>query len=144
MFSRFYRLPEKVGDMTEETSVVKQRPRRHVEIIPISQPPVQYIVFEEGGKRVAGYCLITASLKASIIIGGSPIKTAAIWHIYTDPDFRKQGYARNLITALKTTYGHIYSQGTTPEGRKLLIDNSFIREHNEQNFGPFKTYHWRR
>jgi len=128
--------------MTEE--IQKPRPKRHIEIIPITQPPVQYVVFEEGGKKIAGYCLITASLEAPIIIGGSPIKTAAIWHIYVDPDFRKKGYARNLISALKVTYGHIYSQGTTPDGRKLLIDNSFIRDRNEQENGPYKTYHWRR
>jgi ribosomal protein S18 acetylase RimI-like enzyme len=136
--------------MTESTDQTedhpeKQPPKRVVEVIPITQPPVQYVVFEDGGKKPAGYCLITISIKKSGIIDIKEVKTAALWHIHIDPEFRGKGYGTSLIKALKHTFQHIYSQGLTPEGRKLLLNNGFVRDKEEEkNDGNFKMYHWRK
>jgi ribosomal protein S18 acetylase RimI-like enzyme len=133
--------------MTEETQPPEEQPeknppKRAVEIIPISQPPVQYVVFEDGGKKPAGYCLITISIKKSGIIDIKEVKTAALWHIHVDDEFRGKGYGSSLIKALKHTFHHIYSQGLTPEGRKLLLNNGFIRSKEEDD--NFKMFHWRK
>lgn len=111
---------------------------RHVDVVPIAQAPVKYLVWYESGQRPAGYCLITANIrsgenKAGLIgIGGNKlnttqdIKEALIWHIYVDKDYRRQGYARTLIEALKVHYDSIYSEALTPEGKKLMMATGFV------------------
>lgn len=116
--------------------------RRRIEVIPIAQPPVQYVIFDESGKTMAGYCLITASMEKSAIIGGTPKKTAAIWHIYVEPKFRKLGYAKNLLDALKIHYDHIYSFAATDEGRKVMLNNGFARDKSGDT--DLKMYRWRK
>lgn len=119
-----------VGDMNE--------PRRHVDIIPIAQPPVQYVVFSEDGKERAGYCLVTVTIRvkpSKIQLlrhnEGESFKEAAIWFIYTDQKFRRQGYGRTLIQALKATFDTIYTQAVSQEGKKLLMAEGFVREEGQ-------------
>jgi ribosomal protein S18 acetylase RimI-like enzyme len=115
-----------------------ETPNRHVDIIPIAQPIVQYVVFAENGKERAGYAIITVTVKVKpskikLLNGseGERIKEAAIWFIYTDPQFRRQGYAKTLLEAMKVTFDIIYTQAVSQEGKKLLMDNGFVREEGE-------------
>lgn len=109
--------------------------KRHIDIIAIAQPPVQYVVFSEDGKERAGYCLVTvtirvkpAKIKLLNCSEGERFKEAAIWFIYTDPKFRRQGYGKTLIQALKATFDTIYTQAVSQEGKKLLMAEGFTRE----------------
>lgn len=117
-------MQRKVGTVSE----------RHVDVFCIAQAPVQYIVWSEDGNERTGYCLITASIKKKqgkieLLTGQSEqYKEAAIWHIYVDKKFRGQGYGKTLLEAIKVTYDTIYSQALTPEGKKLLMANGFVRE----------------
>jgi ribosomal protein S18 acetylase RimI-like enzyme len=108
--------------------------KRIVEVRPINQPPVQYVVFDDTGKKIAGYCLITCSMPNNI-------KTAVIWHIHVDNVYRGLCFGTNLIDALKNTFDHILSQGLTLSGRKLLSKNGFVRDKNKDGSG-YHTYHW--
>ena len=112
---------------------------RHVDIFLIGQPPVQYIVWSDDKKEIAAYCLITASIKQKQckvqlvgITQPETIKEAAIWHIFTKPAYRRQGFAKVLLDSLKVTFDRIYTQALVPESRKLLLDNGFKRVHESE------------
>lgn len=112
-----------------------------IDFIGIDQPPVQYVVWNEGGSEIAGYCLITASAKKkSAIISSAPsyTKTAAIWHIYTDQKYRRKGYAAQLIESLKLHYDEIRAQAIVPEFKKLIMKAGFVRSDNDK----VKMFRW--
>jgi GNAT superfamily N-acetyltransferase len=113
---------------------------RHIDIVPIAQPPVQYVIFNEEGCQMAGYCLITANMRESALIGSKPIREAAIWHIYVDPMYRRLGFAKNLIAALKVNFDTIFTQGLTGESKRLLKSTGFEKSYHE---GP-KMWRWKR
>ena len=111
---------------------------RHIDIMPVAQAPVRYLVWHEDEERIVGYCLITANIRRGdhvdglINLSGGDLKTATdskealIWHIYVDKDYRRQGYARTLIEALKVHYDSIYSEALTPDSKKLMMATGFV------------------
>jgi len=109
---------------------------RHIDIVPIAAPPVQYFIWGEDGKSLAGYALITVSKKEPKIIGAPAFKEAALWHIHTDRAYRRQGYAGCLLLALQETFDVIFTEALTDESKYLLRKHGFAPE------GKF--YYWRR
>lgn len=79
---------------------------------------------------MAGYCLVTANIKKSPLIGVGNIekKEAALWHIYVSEEHRRHGYAKTILDALKISFDTIFTQALTPEGKKMLMANGFVRE----------------
>jgi ribosomal protein S18 acetylase RimI-like enzyme len=117
---------------------------RHIDIIPIAQLPVQYIIFDDEGKEIAGYCLITGNVrkgKSDILqLHPTTYKEAVIWHIYIDPKNRRKAYGRCLVEALKNHYDEVYTQALTDDSKKLLMACGFVREDAE----GLKVYRWKR
>lgn len=100
---------------------------RHIDILAIAQAPIQYVIF--GDSKIAGYCLITGTIKKPRLLwGGKPYKEAALWHIYIVPEQRRKKYATNLLDALKHTYDTIYAHTVTEEGKALLINAGFVKD----------------
>lgn len=118
---------------------------RHIDIIPITQLPVQYVIFTDEGKEIAGYCLITGDVRmgSKDILQLHPVqrKISAIWHIYVDPKLRRQGYAKCLIGALKATYDEVYTQALTDDGKKLMMAEGFVKEDGDEGI---KMYRWKK
>ncbi len=123
--------------------MTEQKPiNRHIDIIPITQLPVQYVIFDDEGKEIAGYCLITGDVrnkKTDILqLHPTAYKVAAIWHIYVDPRFRRKQYGKCLVEALKATYDEVYTQALTDEGKKLLMACGFVRQDGEDELKMFR------
>lgn len=118
----------------------------HIDIIAVAQAPVQYMAWNEEKTELAGYCLITATVKAkktAIQLFGSSVesyKEAAIWHIYVDQKYRRKGYAKSLITAIKANFDTIHTQALTPEGKKLLMATGFTREGEDEGVKSFRWW----
>lgn len=109
-------------------NVEQKKPERHVDVVPIIQPPIQYLIWAEDQNNLAGYCLITAEIKQPRLFGSRPSKEANIWHIYTDPKYRRRGYAADLLLALKQHYDVIRTEGLTDESRYMLKKNGFVKD----------------
>jgi GNAT superfamily N-acetyltransferase len=110
---------------------------RSVDIFPISDPVVQYMIYSDDGHKPAGYCIVTARMYEHQITN-KPVREAALWHIFVDPSFRRQRFGSNLLEALKATYDTIFSQAQTDEGKKLMMDSGFVREEGDLQ----KVFRW--
>jgi GNAT superfamily N-acetyltransferase len=99
------------------------------------------MVWHEDGKTMVGYCIVTATIYSGPLAGSKPIKEAALWHIYVNDEYRRQGYARTLIEALKATYDTVYTHAMTPEGKKMLMACGFVRDEDK---GTLKVFRWRK
>jgi ribosomal protein S18 acetylase RimI-like enzyme len=78
----------------------EQKPiNRNVDVFPIPDPVVQYLIYNDDGTEPAGYVVITARMTKNPITD-KPAREAAIWHIQIQTKYRRQGYGRCLIEAL--------------------------------------------
>jgi len=116
--------------MEIEAKVDGKKIGRAVDIIPIEEPPVQYVVYVDGSvDSIAGYCIVTATIKdKKPILHLGNYKVAALWHIHVEQHLRNKGYGTTLIKALQATFHEIYTQALTPEGNALLANNGFYHE----------------
>lgn len=122
--------------MSEE----KQKPiNRSVDVFPIPDPVVQYLIYDDDGTEPAGYVIITARMVKHPITD-KPMREASIWHIQIQNKYRRQGYARCLIEALKGTFDEIFTQALTDESKKLLMNTGFIRDDQ----GNIKIFRWKK
>jgi len=114
-----------------------------IDFIAIPQAPVQYFVWNEQNTDIAGYILITVSQKKkSALISNTPsmVNEAAIWHTYVAPEYRRQGYASAMITAIKQNFDTIHCQALEPNFKRLLMKNGFIRDDSKSE--KLKTFRW--
>lgn len=118
----------------------EQKPiNRNIDVFPIHDPVVQYLIYNDEGNEPAGYVLITARLIKSKIVN-TERREACIWHVMVSPKYRRQGYGRCLIEALKGTFDEVYSQALTEEGKKLLMNTGFVRDDQDN----IKIFRWKR
>lgn len=118
----------------------EQKPiNRNVDVFPIPDPVVQYLIYNDDGTEPAGYAVITARMMKNPITD-KPLREAAIWHIQVSPKYRRQGYGRCLIEALKGTFDEIFTQALTEESKKLMMNTGFIR----QDEGNIKIFRWKK
>jgi ribosomal protein S18 acetylase RimI-like enzyme len=112
---------------------------RNVDVFPIPDPVVQYLIYSDDGTEPAGYAVITARMVKNPITG-KQIRESSLWHIQIQPKYRRQGYARCLIEALKGTFDEIFTQALTDESKKLLMNTGFIRKDQ----GNIKIFRWKK
>lgn len=80
-----------------------------------------YVIREETKNLPIGRCLVIFNNKAAIL-----------WDIYIDPEYRKQGYASDMLAVIKKEFDEIKTDYITKEGKNLCLKNGFIK--NNQNY----------
>jgi ribosomal protein S18 acetylase RimI-like enzyme len=103
---------------------------RSVDIFPIPDPVVQYIIYGDDIDKPVGYCIITARIIKNKITD-KETREAALWHIFISEKYRGNDYGKCLIEAVKGTYDSIFTQAQTDGGKKLLIRCGFVKDKNE-------------
>jgi hypothetical protein len=54
-------------------------------------------------------------------------------HIWTNPDVRRKGYARDLLRAVKQHFDMVYAELLTPEVKRFLMNTGFVRSEKKQD-----------
>ena len=107
---------------------------RFINVQPLQAQVVIYTLFDNVPKRRrVAYCLATVSSvekKNGVVLpNGKKLVSivSQILHIWTHPQHRRKGYARNLLEAVKEHVDVIYAEPLTPDAKKLWMNTGFIK-----------------
>jgi hypothetical protein len=120
-----------------EDDVILNEPSKTVRVSPVRAECAYYTLFVSDNAKAEAtrrsYCLVSAMAvekKNALTLPDGRKQTqnvATLLHIWTVPDERRNGYARDVLSAVKEHMDAIYAEPLTPEVKKLLMATGFIK-----------------
>ena len=117
--------------------MILNEPSKTVKVSPIQAQCAYYTLFVSDHPKAEmkrrSYCLVSAmevEKKNALTLPDGRKQTqnvATLLHIWTSPDERRNGYAKDVLSAVQVHMDAIYAEPLTPEGKKFLMATGFVK-----------------